>query len=293
MLEKYLILILLPTVVYSSIKIHIEPIKNGTDASVNLHGEERRDVSDSDRKVFKIDDGTLKRASEKYMGKRCGDVYVKPPTPWGDVFEKYGWEIVRKTVTPIEARVVGINSKPVAFGNSEYVNNHESLSVTYSTSLTHQVEETVGHTWSQGGEVGVGIKIEFSVNFGVASAGGSHSMSYTASWGEETSKSRAVTLGTTSTILVEVPPKKMVIASLQATEGTMDIEIKYKSRLDGRVFCNYPNKFQGHYFYSMPLKSLLNTIGLPVEKYSTERISIGFYSTARLVVSNTTSTSVH
>ncbi|CAB3232699.1 unnamed protein product [Arctia plantaginis] len=289
MLEKYLILILLPTVVYSHIKINIKPNQDGTDATVDLHGQEKVDVSDKDRKVFRIDDGTLKRASEKYMGKRCGDVYVKPPTPWGDVFEKYGWEVVRKTVTPVKARVVGINSKPVAFGNAEYVNNHDSLNVTYSTSVTHQVEESVSHSWSTGGEVGLGMEISYSVNFGAGSAGGSASMSYTASWGEETSKSRAVTLGTTSTVLVVVPPKHMVRASLQATEGTMDIEIKYKSRLSGKVFCNYPGKYKGHYFYSMPLVYLLKTVDVPVDVYSTEIISIGFYTTARTVVNNGTS----
>nr|AAM18114.1 yolk protein 1 [Hyphantria cunea] len=288
MLEKYLILILLPSFAYSAIKISIEPIKNGTDASVKMIGSETIVVSDNDRKVFKLDDGTLKRPSEIYMGKRSGDVYLKPPTPWGDVYQQFNWEPVKKTVRPIEAKVVGINSKPVPFGNAEYVNKHETLTVTYSTSLTHQVEETVGNTWKQGGEVGVGMSIEYEINFGVGSAGGSTSMSYTASWGEETSKSRAVTLGSTSTILIEVPPKTMVVASLQATQGTMDIDVKYRSTLDGRVFCNYPDKFNGHYFYGMPARGLLSTIGQSVEVESVERISIGFYTTARLVVTNGT-----
>nr|AAM18115.1 yolk protein 2 [Hyphantria cunea] len=284
MLEKYLILILLPSVVYSAIKINIEPINNGTDASVKLYGEESIIVSDNDRKVFKLDDGTLKRASETYMGKRCGDVYVKPPTPWGDVYQQFDWEPVRKTIVPIQAKVIGINSKPVAFGHAEYVNRHESLNVTYSTSLTHE-GETVSHTWSQGGEVGVGTEIKYEVNFGAGSAGGSTSLSYTASWGEDTMKSRTVTLGTTSTILVVVPPRTMVIASLLATEGTLDIEVKYRSTLDGRVFCNYPDKFNGHYFYGMPVRGLLSSIGESVVMESTEKISIGFYSTARLEVS--------
>lgn len=73
----------------------------------------------------------------------------------------------------------------------------------------------------------------------VQSAGGSTPISYTASWGQETSKSRAVTLGSSSRMLAVVPPKHMIRASLQTTKVTIDIEVKYKSTLSGIAFCNY------------------------------------------------------
>lgn len=111
---------------------------------------EKSNVSEKDRKTFGIHDGTLKRASKIFMGKQCGDIYQKPPTTWGDVYTKFGWDKVRRTVKPIEAKVIGINSKPVAFGNTEYVNYHDKVNVTYNTSVIHKVEETVSHFWSRG-----------------------------------------------------------------------------------------------------------------------------------------------
>lgn len=289
MLSRYFLLILLPVLVYSSITINIRPGKTESQSTVSFSGQERAILSERERKTFKLDDETLKRASEKYKGKRCTDIYLKPPTPWGDVWRKYDWDEVERIVKPVQARILGISSKPVAVATASYVNHHHHISATYSTSVTQQVEESVGHTWSEGGELSIGQEINYNVNFGAGSVGGTTSLSYSSTWGKDTTKARTVTLGTTSAVQVTIPPGGEVETTLTATEGTMEIEVDYVATLtNGDVFCNYENTYQGHHFYAFPLRSLQKIANLTRFVRTTEKIKVGFYTNALIEVTNGT-----
>ncbi|CAB3232693.1 unnamed protein product [Arctia plantaginis] len=290
MLSKYLILLLViqPAFTYAGIVIKIKLTKNGDDTTVEFLGEDLADITDKERALFKIDDEILKNETEKFIGKRCTNVFLKPPTPWGDVYKKYGWDPVKRNIKPIEARVIGVNMKPVTVGSAEYVNSHNSLVVPYNTSLTQQVNETVQHTWSTGGKFDVEQEITYEITFAENSVEGSTTMSYTSSWGEDTTKSRSVTLGTTSITMTEVPPGNSVVASLIATQGTVDIEIRYSIDLTGKLFCNYEVSFHGHHFYAMPIHQLHKAADTPLLKYFTEKVSVGFYNSVKLEVTNRT-----
>lgn len=288
MLAKYLLFSLLSTIAYSRINIQIKPGKTSEEVSVHFSGSDTSVISDKERKTFGLDDETLKKATEKYKGKRCDDVYLKAPTPWGNVYDKYDWNQVMRTLKPVRAKVLGVQSKPVAVAEAKYTNNHHNIDVTYSTSVTQQVEETVGHTWSSGGELSIGQEINYNVNFGAGSVGGSTSLSYTSTWGEDQTKSRTVTLGTTSTVSTSIPPGGKVVAVLSATQGTLDIEIYYEATLSGLVFCNYANTYKGHHFYGFSISNLQYYQKLPQTVRTTEKMSIGFFTSARIEVNNGT-----
>lgn len=120
-------------------------------------------------------------------------------------YHKFGWKEVQRTLRPVNAKILSIKSQPVAVATAEYV-NHSNITAKYGSGLTQSVEETIGSTWSTGSTLTVGQEINYSVNIGVGSIGGSTSMSYAASWGKATNQEKRITLGSSSNVEVEIPP---------------------------------------------------------------------------------------
>ncbi|XP_075987910.1 U-megalopygitoxin(8)-Mc8-like [Anticarsia gemmatalis] len=285
MLTKYLLLALLP-IAYARIAVRIKAGKSAAVATVDYNGEDVAIISDPERRAFQLTDDKVKDASKVFSGARCTDVFFKRPTPWEDVYHKFGWDQVQRTLRPVRARVLAVKSKPEAVATAEYVNDHPTITAKYSTSVTQSVEESTTHTWSIGGELTVGQEIEYSVSVGAGNVGGKTSMSYAANWGNDTMKGNTITLGATSNVEVNVPPGKGVLATLTATRGTMEIEIDYEATVRGDVFCNYHRGYKNHHWWAYPVQVLQRFGHLPETVKSTEKISIGFYTSARIVISD-------
>lgn len=94
-------------------------------------------------------------------------MYVKRPTPWEDVYKKFGWKEVQRTLRPVSAKILFITSKPEAVATAEYV-IHSNYTAKYNSELTQAVEETVGNSWSKGGELTIGQDINYSIGIGEA-----------------------------------------------------------------------------------------------------------------------------
>ncbi|CAG9790147.1 unnamed protein product [Diatraea saccharalis] len=262
--------------------IHIN-VRASTDggSAVNFFGENVEVISDHEIQSFNLADSPLKDAIEKYAGARPADAYLKGPTPWNDLFKTYGWPQVQRKLYPRSARVLGVNSQPVIVTTQEFTNN-SSLSATYNAGVTHQVEESVNTTWSKGGELSIGSEISYSINLVAASVGGSMNMSYSSSWGQSTSKNRAVTVGASSGMEVVLAPGQSVVATLQAVRGTMQVEVDYRATLQGVVACNYPEKHNDHHFWSYDINAVMDADGRRKEIDSTEVITIDYYSDAKV-----------
>lgn len=66
----------------------------------------------------------------------------------------------------------------------------------------------------------------------------------------------------------------------------MDIQVDYSASLDGDVACNYPRRFKGHHFWSYNLNAVQAASNMRRTVKSSETIRIGFYSNARIIVSD-------
>ncbi|CAB3232681.1 unnamed protein product [Arctia plantaginis] len=284
MCYKFLLLILLPALAYGNVKIKIKGTKNITDASVQFSGKEKAIISEEERQAFQLDDESLKRASKIFSGKRCTDVFLKRPTPWVDVYRKFGWKEIKRTLKPVQARIIGINVKPVAIATAEYKNNQAAYTVKHKAAVKQTVEETVTHTWNISKELTIGKDFSYTIDFGKGNTGGKISLSHTSKWGNDTTKERKITIGTKSS--VEVPPGDVVLATLVATQVTMEIEVEYEVTVAGHVFCNYQNGYRGHQWWAYPLWLLQKDGSLPTLVKSSERISIGFYTNMRIEFSD-------
>ncbi|KAJ8707943.1 hypothetical protein PYW08_010309 [Mythimna loreyi] len=287
MMSKYLLLLFLPAI-YARIGIKITTGETEAESSIEYSGENVEIISDKERQTWKIGNEGLKNACEKLSGSRPGDVFVRSPTPWNDVYHRFNWEQVKRILKPVRSRVLGIHTKPVIVASRTFKNNNlrTGAKVKYNAAISHVIEETISNTWSVGGELTVGQEITYSVNIGVGNVGGTTSLSYAANWGNDTSKAKAVTLGTTTSVEVELNPGQAAVATLSATHGTLEMEVDYEAELSGSVFANYPNKLNGHHFWAFNVNDVLRAAGLPTTVKSTEKISVGFYTSATVEIND-------
>lgn len=281
MTSKFL-LFLLPAIVYGRIQILIKPSLNQNDASVEVLGSSADIITEKERATFRIQDQPLKDAIQKYSGGRPNDAYVHSPTPWNDLYSRYGWRQIERIVYPKSYKILGISSEPVIVKTEEFQNN-STVKAKYSSEISQTVEKVVSSTWSKSGEISMGQEITYSIGFGDAEIGGATRFSYTSSWGEETSKSETVTVGSIS-VQVELEPGQRATATLSATRGSMTVEVLYEANLDGDVACNYADVFRGHHFYAYDINDVLVAGGLPQIVVAKEVITVGFYSTAFIIV---------
>ncbi|XP_049881987.1 spherulin-2A-like [Pectinophora gossypiella] len=279
------LLLLLPAFAYARISIDIQAGSNEQNAKIEYLGSNVDIISDKERGTWQITDSKLKDAARAYSGGRPDDVYVRSPTPWNDLYTRYGWQQVQRTLLPRNARILGIKTEPVIVSTQEFVNN-STKKASYNAGITQSVEETVSNTWSKGGELTVGQEITYSIKIGVGEVGGTTSISYTSSWGEETTKSKSVTVGSQSGVTIDLDPGQSVQVTLSATRGTMEVQVDYTAHLDGFAACNYSGRYNGHYFWAYDINACLSAAGLPRSVDSSEVIKIGFYSDAKVEVSD-------
>ncbi|KAI8433544.1 hypothetical protein MSG28_015570 [Choristoneura fumiferana] len=252
-------------------------------ASAEAFGERIDIISDRERGTFRLNDGDLKDAVGRHARRRPDDVFLHSPTPWEDLYRKYNWDQVRTKLRPISTRVLGVRSKPVIVGK-KYFENKSSFTAKYNGEVSQQIWKTVSTTTSKGGEITVGQEIEYTVNFGVGSAGGSTSFTFNNNWGESTTKSQTSVLSSGSSISLELQPGQAANAVLTANQGTMEVEVEYEATLSGSVACNYGSPHEGHHFWAYDVNAVLEAAGRPRSIRAKERISIGFYTDEHVTV---------
>jgi hypothetical protein len=114
----------------TDVAIDQDPAKS----TVRATGEESHLITDLERKTFGIQDEDLKKAVEVYFGKKPNDAYLHGPTPWGDLYKKYGWEEVYVHVRPVEAKILDMSTKPLIL-KTETFNNDSSKTATFDVSI--------------------------------------------------------------------------------------------------------------------------------------------------------------
>jgi hypothetical protein len=282
-LKIFASLLLLVPAISANIQVNVVAADNQADSSVSLAGNNVGIISDTERNTFQLSDSNLKSAVEKYFGKRPDDVFVRSPTPWGDLYKTYGWQQVTTTLAPQRARILSLQSQPTIV-MSQYFENNSSQSGEFSAKIFQSVANTVSSTWTTGGEVTVGQTIEYGFDIKVFSVGGSTSFSYTSSWGKSVSKSETVTVGSESGVTITLEPGQRVVAELYATRGTMQIQVDYEATLSGYTAVNYSKPYQGHHFWALGINNVMSAGGLPRSSKSSEVLKMGYYTDSKVVI---------
>ncbi|XP_026754524.2 spherulin-2A [Galleria mellonella] len=283
MVSKYLAILLFIPIIYAKIQVNVVASENEAERLVDLAGSNVDIITDNERYTFQLTDNNLKNAVQSYFGQRPDDAFLRSPTPWGDLYQVYGWPQVARSLSPQRASILQVSSKPSIILTQHFRNN-STQPATFKAQIQQQVQNTVTSTWEKGGELTVGQEIEYGFDIKVVSVGGKTSFSYTSRWGESVSKSETVTVGSESGVEITLEPGQAIIAELLATRGTMEIQVDYEATLSGATAVNYANTFKGHHFWALDINAVMTSGDLNPTAHSREVIKLGYYSSSHVVI---------
>lgn len=270
---KVVVLVLLIKVVTGHIEIDIK-VDEDEKVSIKHSGSEINLISDNDINVFKVQ--RLHNAVKQHLGKEPKDVYLRSPTPWGDLYKTYGWQPVKRVLSIKSARVTRLTMDPVIMLSHDF-ENLSNQTVKVNTGITQTVENTLTTSWTKEKEYTVSQEIEYEFNVGFSKVNGVTGFSFTNKWGVSEEKSQTQTIGSSSGMETELKPGQAVTAVLSAEAGFLEIEVTHKASLVGNLALNYKKAYRGHHFWGPLIQDVMKTGNLDNEKTSTERIKFGFH----------------
>ncbi|XP_063390413.1 uncharacterized protein LOC134676031 [Cydia fagiglandana] len=281
------LLLLLPALAHARLSIHIDVASRESDVSVSLLGEDDHVIDEDETKEFRLTDAPLKDACSRYSGPRPTDAYLHSPTPWGDLYQSYGWTQVHRKLKPLKASILGIHSEPAIIGTQRFRNNG-TKTAQYKAELTQSVSNTISNSWNLQHTIHVGQDISVEFVIPVGKIGGKTTLSYNHQWGKSGSDSHTVTVGASAGVTVPVEPGDTAEAIMTASRGTMEIEVIYEASVYGDVALNYEGGWNGHYFWRYDVNAVMAAGGLPRTLQVTEILKVGFYTDVEIVLQEKT-----
>jgi len=263
------------------ININIVAGHNKAASSVHATGSVRHVITAKERTTFRLGDKQLKDYVKAFFGKSPTDAYLHSPTKWHDLYERYSWPQVEMLLVVRDARILEITSQPVIVTSSEFANN-SSHAGTFEVGVSDTVTNTTAFSWSLGGTLTIGQSLEVGIGLEGTGIKGEASWSYSQSWGIGGQKSKSITVGSSSSVSVELEPGEAIVATLSASRGVMKVRIRYNAYLIGSTAVNYKNKFKGHHFFSLPISGVMSKGGATNLVESTEDIEIGYYANSKI-----------
>ncbi|EPV3677730.1 MULTISPECIES: follicular epithelium yolk protein subunit [Enterobacterales] len=258
-------------------RINIQLRENIESSIVNGSGVLSGVLTNTEQQTFGLDERHIRWAVCSISGREPNDVFVRSPTPWGDLYQRYNWRQVHRMTEIRSARFLEFETVPEIVAETELVNNSSVSGV-----FTANMNTTVTNTMSSGWHVDHGITVGQSIRYGVTKVGGETSFEYTHGWGENGEVSESVSLSTGSGVTVQLEPGQAVVALMIASRGQARVQVEYVSYLNGLVATNYNPRHNGHHFLGYGVESVLRALSNSNSRISTETITIGMYSRARV-----------
>ena len=274
-----------PTAIFADdgFDITIVAGKDASSSSVKVSGKVSEVITDADRTAFNIEDSDLKKAVDAYFGKKPNDAYVKSKTPWGDLYDKYSWTQVHRNIKVHSARIVDVTSEPTIISKKTLTNN-SNVAATLETSISESVSNSTESNWSEEDSFTVGQSFSYDVSFLGSGGGGETSLEYTHTWGEGGSESQDISVGSEQSVSVYLEPGQSVEAQLNASRGSLKVEIVYEIYLSGTTAINYNPKYKGHHFWDLGVSGVMKSGKITNSYLVSETIEVGYYSDGEVVL---------
>lgn len=279
---KCVLLLFSLEMIHAKISIDVTA-SNTSDILINYSGLDVNVITNEDINLFRINNKNVYDALKNYFGRKPNNVYLKSPTPWGDLYKKYKWEEVSRILTVKSAVLKNADKKPVIVMSQDFF-NYSNKTVKVNTGISQTVENSITTSWSHTQELTITQEIEYDVNVIFAKVSGTTGISYTSTWGKNVEKSESVTIGTTTSMETELAPGQAATAVLSANRGSMELEIVYAASLRGNVAVNFKKPLNGHHFLGPRVEKVMDAGGLSNELTTVEIIRVGIYTDASLKV---------
>jgi len=230
-----------------TISMKIEIGEDGKSATVKCDGYDEHIISKDECETFHLIPAQYNGAIKALVGKSPAHSGLFSPV-WSDDMQKNNQDMYQyydKLPDQVKTRTMcsapggeiivdpnDIQSESVIV-SSRVFENDTSTPATFNASISQLVQNVVVSSWEVGGALTLGMSMQMSVGIGIVSASTTYSMSYSQSWGIGGQKSKSVSVGDESGVVVQLQPGKKVIGELNAYRGKIKFQIPYESTLVG------------------------------------------------------------
>ncbi|XP_050684700.1 uncharacterized protein LOC126979435 [Leptidea sinapis] len=250
----------------SKININIKIASCKENLNISYSGADEELLSENDRALFNITHEKLKQGIRKELGRYPVDVFVRDPTPYNNLYEKYNWKQVTRNVRVKNVIVYDIINENVEVKRINHINN-TSRTINADVSVFVKNEVIVSTEWSQKGYSGV-----FLFNLCINSDLQKHKMN--TKWKKNETISTSLKFGASKNGYVIIKPSETVIKLLMAKNTIILLKIDYATSLTGSVIANYEPVYGKYHFWAMSVAKIMKINKIKNEIVTSELIEI-------------------
>ncbi|XP_041985727.1 uncharacterized protein LOC121737998 [Aricia agestis] len=238
---------------------------------ITYSGQNEKLITNQEIKLFNISEDNLKAGFRKELGKRPDDVFLKDPTYYGKLFERYKWRQTYRIIKIDRTEVIGIVNKEYTIKVTDIINNTtETISAEYSS--FEMVENDVSSSWYAAGIPNDIVSYNLTIKYGL------QNVTFTKHWRDNKPKYNTTMFGIKTNGFVKVPPGKVVTKTLSGMRTTMVVKVHYKAYLNGLVVGNYGHTYGKYHFYSPSIDNIMKAANISNEIITTEVIQLNWYT---------------
>ncbi|KAF9415237.1 hypothetical protein HW555_007113 [Spodoptera exigua] len=274
-----LILFLIPIIVKGRIEVDIIVKSNGTDVTVNASytGSDHKLVTDEDLKLFNVTMAELNRGMRVELGKVPDAIFIRNPTPYGDLFTKFKWEQMKRKLTVVKTKIIDIVNQDIVLDTHEHINNTTNI-VTAKRSMFKVMDNSISSTWSKTGLPGDNAHTTFILNFEDGKA------EIVKQWRNESTMNFKIPVGITEKGLITIAPEQTAVTKLIVSRTIILIEIIYKAELSGSLIGNYAELYGKYHYWAPAVKKILKAAKVKNEIFTREVVELRCFTRPRLAV---------
>ncbi|XP_063622978.1 spherulin-2A-like [Cydia splendana] len=262
-----IIIMLLPALAFGRIIVNIKAAAKN-ESSVTIAGTDRNIISDIEMISFDITTSNLKAAVRAYSGGSPNDVFVKRPTPWGNLYERFNWTEVTRVTNVKRAKIINIATEVVTLSKYNCINQSNSTEIVCDVKA--DVNNYVSNNFT-----GKRMSINAEYNIDLVCLNRKLMLRL----GVNNFTEDAMNLQIKEKISLE--PTQSAVYVLNATKVNIDVLVDYESSVFGDVAANFYPRYKGHHFWVYNVRELIKTIGsMSAVQNNTDIITMEYFINA-------------
>jgi len=152
--------------------------------ATSFSGQLARGTTPVDQDAFRINDNVLKDLIAKdFKGKRPNDIFLKDPTPFGNLFTKNKWTPLTTTLQPFNFKLLSQQQKKTVLWSDSFTNN-SSNPTNWSIFRNNTVTSTAISNWVLENSFGSDVSATSEVHIEIAEASRTVRSNFRHTWGQ-------------------------------------------------------------------------------------------------------------
>ncbi|XP_063384751.1 spherulin-2A-like [Cydia fagiglandana] len=235
------------------------------ESSVTINGTDRNIISDIEMKSFNMTTSKLMAAVRAYSGGRPEGVFVKSPTPWGNLYEKFNWTEVTRVTDVKRAEIINFATEVVTLSKYNCIN--QSNSTVIVCDIKTDVNNYVSNNFT-------GKRMSINADYNVNLVNLNRKL--VLRLGVNNFTEDAMNLQIEDKISLK--PSQSAVYVLNATKVNIDVLVDYESSVFGHVAANFYLRYKGHHFWVYNVRELIETVGsMSAVQRNTDIITIEYF----------------